>query len=254
MEGLDRLVPPGEVDLELKHYRLMKTWTIRTRLFASLGAASVVVLNATAQTPAPTTTATPAPAATDTAPVKLPYGVEDVLKLSRAQVSDDVTLNFIHNSGTIYNLGPSDIVYLRNQGVSDRVINTMLDQRKSVPAEAAAQAAQSAATSTPPAPANSDGNAAAAAQAAPQYAPTYAQPAPAYVQPEPTYVPASTLYVIPYSSSSYYYPSYSPYWGRNYGYCGPSFVFSYGYRSGGCYGGYYGGYSGGGHYRYYGRR
>ena len=42
----------------------------------------------------------------DAAPVKLPYGVEDVLKLSRAQVSEDVTLNFIRNSGTIYNLAP----------------------------------------------------------------------------------------------------------------------------------------------------
>jgi len=250
VEGLDRLVPPGEVDLETKHYRLMKTQTVRTRLFASLGAASLVVLNATAQTPAPTTTATPAPAATDIAPVKLPYGVEDVLKLSRAQVSDDVTLNFIHNSGTIYNLGPSDIVYLRNQGVSDRVINTMLDQRKNVPAETAAQAAPPAS----PAPVYSDANAAAAAQAAPQYAPTYAQPAPVYVQPEPTYVPASTVYVIPYSPTRYYYPSYSPYWGRYYSYCGPSFGFSYGYRSGGYYGGYHGGYSGGGHYRYYGRR
>jgi len=259
--GLDRPAPPGELDLELEKYRLMKTWTIRTRLFASLGAASLVVLNASAQTPAPTG-ATSAPAATDTAPVKLPYGVEDVLKLSRAQVSEDVTLNFIHNSGTIYNLSPNDIVYLRNQGVSDRVVNTMLDQRKNVPAETAAQTAPPPAAATWPAPVYSDANAAAAAQASPQYAPTYAQPAPVYVQPAPAYTPASTLYVIPYSSSTYYYPSYSPYWGRYYGYCGPSFGFSYGYRSGGYYGGYHGGYrggyhggySGGGHYRYYGRR
>jgi hypothetical protein len=236
----------------------MKSWTIRTCLFASLSAASLVILNATAQTPAPTAAATSAPIAADNAPVKLPYGVEDVLKLTRAQVSEDVTLNFIHSSGTIYNLSPNDIVYLRNQGVSDRLINTMLDQRKNVPAEAAVQAAQSAASSTQPAPAYSDANAAAAAQASPQYA--YAQPAPVYVQPEPAYTPASTLYVIPYSSSSYYYPSYSPYWGRYYGYYGPSFGYSYGYRSGGYYngyhggyrGGYHGGHSGGGHYRYYG--
>lgn len=239
----------------------MKTWTIRTRLFASLGAASLVVLNTSAQTPAPAS-ATPAPAATDIAPVKLPYGVEDVLKLTRAQVSEDVTLNFIHNSGTIYNLSPNDIVYLRNQSVSDRVVNTMLDQRRNVPAETAAQTAPPLAVATSPAPVYSDANAAAAAQAAPQYAPTYPQPAPVYVQPEPTYPPASTLYVIPYSSPTYYYPSYSPYWGGYSGYWGPSFGFSYGYRSGGYYnngyhggyrGGYHAGYSGGGHYRYYGR-
>jgi len=35
-------------------------------------------------------------------------------------LSDDVTINYIRNSGTIYNLGPNDIVYLHNQGVSER--------------------------------------------------------------------------------------------------------------------------------------
>jgi hypothetical protein len=257
--GLDRPAIPGELNLELKKYRLMKMWATRTCLFASLGVASLVVLNAKAQTAAPAS-ATSAPAVSDTAPVKLPYGVEDVLKLSRAQVSEDVTLNFIHNSGTIYNLGPNDIVYLRNQGVSDRVINTMLDQRKNVPAETAAQAAPPPAAATSPAPAYSDANAAAAAQASPQYAPTYAQPSPVYVQPEPAYTSGSTMYVIPFSSPTYYYPSYSPYWGGYYGYYGPSFGFSYGYRSGGYYngyrggyhGGYHGGYSGGGHSHSYG--
>ena len=181
----------------------MKTRTSRIGLFASLGAASLVALSATAQTPAPATTAPSTPAPTATAPVKLPYGADDVLKLSRAQVSEDVTLNFIRNSGTIYNLAPKDIVYLRNEGVSDRVINTMLDQRKNVPAEMAAQPA-------PQAPAYPDANAAAAAQASAQYAPTYVQPAPVYTQPEPTYVPASTVYVIPYSSSGYGYPRLLP--------------------------------------------
>jgi len=70
-------------------------------LLASLGAASLVALGATAQTPAPATTTASTAATTDAAPVKLPYGVEDVLKLSRAQVSEDVILSFIRNSGTI---------------------------------------------------------------------------------------------------------------------------------------------------------
>ena len=82
---------------------------------ASLGAASLVALNATAQAPAPTTTPASTPAAAESTPVKLPYGAEDVLKLSRAQVSEDVILNYVHNSGTIYNLGPNDIVYLRKK-------------------------------------------------------------------------------------------------------------------------------------------
>ena len=257
---LDGPALPGEVDLELKDYGFMKTRTSRICLFASLGAASLVALSTTAQTAAPSSAAPSIPAATDAAPVKLPYGAEDVLKLSRAQVSEDVTLNFIHNSGTIYNLAPKDIVYLRNEGVSDRVINTMLDQRKNVPAEMAAQSAPASAPTAPQAPVYQDANAAAVAQASAQYAPTYVQPAPVYVQPEPTYTPASTVYVIPYSSSGYGYSSYYPnYYGSSYRYYGPSVVFGIGYGGGGHRGGYYGGhyrggYYGGGHYRSFGHR
>jgi hypothetical protein len=64
--------------------------------------------------------------------------VDDVLKLSRAQVGEDVTISYIQNSGIAYNLGPNDIVYLKNQGVSDRVVNAMLDERKRVIAQSAA--------------------------------------------------------------------------------------------------------------------
>ena len=221
--------------------------------FASLGAACLVALRAAAQTPTPTTTATSTPATADPAPVKLPYGAEDVLKLSRAQVSEDVTLNFIRNSGTIYNLAPKDIVYLRNEGVSDRMINAMLDQRKNVPAEMAAQTAPPSAPAAPQAPFSADVSTA----AVPQYAPTYVQPPPAYVAPQPTYAPASTVYVIPYNGSGYGYANYYPYYGGYYGYGSPSVVFRFGYGGGGScgpyYGGRYGGYYGGGHYRYHGR-
>ena len=206
-------------------------------LLASLGAASLVALSATAQTPAPATTTPSTPAPIASAPVKLPYGVDDVLKLSRAQVSEDVTLNFIHNSGTIYNLAPKDIVYLRNEGVSDRVINTMLDQRKNVPAEMAAQTAPASAPIAPQTPVYPDPSTAVDAQATAQSA------------------PASSVYVIPYSSPGYGYPGYHPYYyGRPYRYYGPSVVFGFGYRGGAYYGGHRGGYYGGGHYRPFGPR
>ena len=210
----------------------MKTRISRICLFASLGAATLVALGATAQTPASSTTTTTTAAPTDAAPAKLPYGVDDVLKLSRAQVSEDVTLNFIRNSGTIYNLAPKDIVYLRNEGVSDHVISTMLDQRKNVPA-------------APQAPVYPDANPAAAAQAPAQYAPTYAQPAPTYVQPDTAYAPPSTVYTIPYSTPAYpYYNGDYPYYYGGYPYyCGPSIGIGLGFG----YGGYgYGGFRGGG--------
>jgi hypothetical protein len=224
-------------------------------VIASLGAASLVAFSTTAQTPAPTSSDTSAPAAISAAPVKLPYGVEDVLKLSRAQVSEDVILNFIHNSGTIYNLGPNEIVYLRNQGVSDTVINAMLAQRQIVPAQVAAQNAAPTAPNPVPAPVSPDASAAAAAQASAQYAPTYVQPAPVYAEAQPAYAPASTLYVIPYCGTGYGYGSCYPYY-----YGGPSIVFGFGYGGGrycgpyyrGYYGGHYGGYYHGGPYRHYG--
>ena len=215
----------------------MKMRTSLTGLFASLGAASLLALTTAAQT------STPA------APVALPYGVDDVLKLSRAQVNEDVTLNYIRNSGTIYNLAPKDIVYLRNEGVSDRVINTMLDQRKTVPAETAAQAA----LASPPAAPQATVSANASAVATPQYAPTYVQPAPVYVQPQPA-PPASSVYVIPYPYAGYRYPNYYPYYYRSgYPYYGSSVGFGFGFGTGYRYGGYYGGHYGG-HYRSFGHR
>ena len=227
--------------------------------FASLGAASLVALNTTAQTPAPATTPASTPAAADSAPAGLPYGVEDVLKLSRAQVSEDVILNYVHHSGTIYSLGPNDIVYLRNEGVSDRVVNTMLDQRQNVPAQAAAQTAPLSAPAAAQAPVSPDASAAATAQSSPQYAPTYVQAVRVYAQAEPTCVPASTVYVIPYNSTRFNYANAHPYYyGGYYGYRGPSVVVGLGYGRGsgyrGYYGGYHGGYRGGGHYGHYGHR
>jgi hypothetical protein len=48
---------------------------------------------------------------------RLPYGVADVVKLSRAQVSEEIIVSYIQNSGTVYSLEPKDILYLKDQGV-----------------------------------------------------------------------------------------------------------------------------------------
>ena len=215
-------------------------------VLVSIGAACVVAFGATAQTPPPATTTTSTSPSSDTAPSKWPYGIEDVVKLSRAQISEDITLNYVQNSGTIYNLSPKDIVALRNEGVSDKVINTMLDQRKNVPADVANQNALQAQAAASAAPAPAEPSVVAPAPVYVQPQPFYVQPQPAYVPPEPDYVPASTLFIIPDRSSvypPYGYPSF--YFGSSYG-CG-STVYTigsgYGYRSygHGHYGhGYYG--------------
>jgi hypothetical protein len=59
----------------------------------------------------------------------LSHGVPQILQLSQANVGDDVIVRYIQNSGTIFALSAPEIVYLKEQGMSDLVLNTMLDQR-----------------------------------------------------------------------------------------------------------------------------
>jgi hypothetical protein len=182
--------------------------------------------------------------ATAPAPAKLPYGVDDVLKLSRAQIGDEIILNYVKNSGTIYNLGANDIVYLKTAGVSDKVISAMLDQRRRVEMAAQPPPAQTPAVAN--APMVADANTVPAAG-------TYADSSATYAQ-APLTPPASSAYVIPYSAAYPYYGPYGGYYGPYYGgYYGPGVTFAFGFGGGRyCYGGrgYYGGHGGsGGHHR-----
>jgi len=191
-------------------------------------------------------TAVAAPVITTTvAQPKLPYGVDDVLKLSRAQIGDDIIVNYIKNSGTIYNLTSSDIVYLKSSGVSERVINTMIDQKKL--AQVAVQT-----TPAPAAPMAPTGFEPDMSSAAPSYtAPTDAGTPAGTVVQAPLTPPASSVTVIPYpAATDAYYGSYYPYY-PYYGYYGyPGASFAFGFGPGYYYGhGYYGhGYYGHGYY------
>src|ERR1700722_13131979 len=46
----------------------------------------------------------------------------EVVKLSQAHQSDDVIMGYLKNSGAAYSLSADEIIYLNNQGVSQRVI------------------------------------------------------------------------------------------------------------------------------------
>jgi len=63
--------------------------------------------------------------------------VADVVKLSHAKVEEGTIVAFVQSS-TGANLSASEIIDLRSQGVSDRVVVALLNQHQSV---AAAQAA-----------------------------------------------------------------------------------------------------------------
>jgi len=140
-----------------------------------------------AATPAPA--AAPTAAANQTAP-PLSQGVSEVLQLARANVGEDVIVNFIQNSHDAYGLTANQIIYLKQQGISDRIVNAMMNQPK--PDAAAPQ------PTTASVPASAPGTS--TATVAPSV--TYVQPAPSvtYVQPAPT----TYYYPAPYN-----YPAYS---------------------------------------------
>jgi len=211
----------------------MKTGKLKSSLLAIAAAATLdfMAVNVVAQdatTAQPMVASQPAP--------QLSYGVPQVLQLVQAKVSDGVIVSFIQNSGTIYSLKAGEIVYLKQLGVSDNVLNAMLNQRSRV-AGSTDSAAMTASAPPASAPAASDQTYAAAAPAAP--AVTYVQQA---AQP-------STVYVIP-NTQTYYYssPYVYPYYGGYYGWPAVSLSFGWGgYYGSGYHGGYYGGWHGGGY-------
>ncbi len=162
-------------------------------------------------------------------PVNLSPGVLDILKLSRAAVGDDVIIAFVMNSGKSYDLSASQIVYLKQEGVSDRVSAAILAQRMRPEQQVVAASA-----STPPA----------AASVAPQPANSSVpsvQPVPTYQELPTLSVSPSTVYMTPYPAAPYFYDAYGPYYyGGYWGYPSPSLSFSIGI------GGYRGGFGGGG--------
>ncbi|HWY29585.1 MAG TPA: DUF6600 domain-containing protein, partial [Candidatus Acidoferrum sp.] len=85
-------------------------------------------------------------------------GLQQVVNLSKAGMSDDFIETYITNSGRTYALGVNDIIYLHQQGVSDNVIKALI-QSPSTPnanpsasstVTAADSGAATAATAPPP--------------------------------------------------------------------------------------------------------
>lgn len=134
--------------------------------------------------------------AQDTGPAQpMPNGVGQIIQLEQAKISDATIIAYIQSTGNTYSLNASQIVFLRQQGVSDPVITAMLTQPKAAPADAAAASAPAAS----PAP---------VADASTVVVPTATAPATVtYVQSAPAPI-------------SYYYPYYYPY-GYYYGWPHP---------------------------------
>ncbi|MBC8003494.1 MAG: hypothetical protein H7X97_12980, partial [Opitutaceae bacterium] len=145
----------------------------------------------------PTTGVTEVAAAKSGDTFNLSYGVADILKLARAKVSDETIIAFIGSSGRIYNLTANEILYLRTQGVADRVLTSMLEQRQ--------KPAEPVGWTTPPSRSSSEPK-------QPPSTPTVnTQPATPAVQPAPAPVPPQPVYVLRNPPPYYPYYDYYPY-------------------------------------------
>ena len=152
------------------------------------------------------------PAAVNAPVVQLAYGVSQIVQLAQAKVGDDTIIAYVKNSRSSYGLNADQIIYLRQQGISDAIITTMLNQPR--PGVAIAMP-------TTPAP-------------QPVASTAYGgQVSTATVAPTVTYV--QTVPDTTYYSQPYYYPAYTWY---------PPVSFSFGWG-----GGWGGGWHGGGYYR-----
>jgi hypothetical protein len=76
-----------------------------------------------------------------------PLTVADVKSLVKAGISDDLVISQIRNSRTVYHLNTADIVDLKNSGVSERIIDFMINTPTQVQS---AQAAGVVGTAPPP--------------------------------------------------------------------------------------------------------
>jgi uncharacterized membrane protein YgcG len=185
----------------------------------ALAAAGVMALstaNLFAQTTAPAPGDTSSAGAT-TAGLEVTPAMSQVLQLAQAKISDSTIIAYVQNSGTVYGMNASQIVYLKQQGVSESVINAMLNQRTAL-----------AAAPQPPMP--------------PENTAQYSTPDNTTVA-QPTTPAPSTAYIVPDTQTYYYnswaYPYYYPYYSWYY----PVGIY-WGWH-GGYYGGYYGGWHGG---------
>lgn len=149
-------------------------------------------------------------ASSNTTVPQMTYAVSEIVKLAQAKVGEDTIIAYIKGSGNSYALDAAQIIYLRQQGVSDEVLTLMLNQPKLRVSNGGVP------LPTTPAP-------------PPVVATATVQPTVTYVQT----VPTTYYYDQPYYD--YYYPAYSYcYPAGYYNWCYPG---TYSFSCGGYWGG-----------------
>jgi len=104
-------------------------------LLVALFAVSRVSLPQTSQTSAPKATAPKAAAPKPAAPAAITN--QDIIKLVKAGISDDVIISKIRSSRTHFDTSVAGMIALKNAGVSDQVISVMVNPRGEATASSA---------------------------------------------------------------------------------------------------------------------
>ena len=81
-----------------------------------------------------------------------PLAVSDVKALAQAGVGDNVIISQIRNSHTVYHLTAADIIDLRNAGVSNQVIDFMINTPSTMGGVSTAAPATTVVVAQPPPP------------------------------------------------------------------------------------------------------
>jgi hypothetical protein len=101
---------------------------VRAKMVAAMGCAAIGAI----------CWGSPGPAQGQNAVPNLPPGVNDVVKLTKAGLSEDVILAQVKNTGAGYNLSADQLIYLTQAGVSQNVIKALIANAPASPAPAMA--------------------------------------------------------------------------------------------------------------------
>jgi hypothetical protein len=170
--------------------------------------------------------------------VQFSAGLEDVVKLVQAGVEESVVLAYIQSSAVAYHPSASEIIKLRELGVSSPVIDALLRRGDQLRERAAKAQKDSSPQAQPASPGQS-----AVPATLPPVASMYDSPLYSAASPTVVYAPYPAYGSVVYSYGGYYPYVYSGYYPRYYPSC---------YPRAGFYGGFYPGISvglrfGGGH-------
>jgi hypothetical protein len=96
--------------------------------------------------------ATQPPPTVVVAPQSQPMSIADIKAMAKSGISDDIIINQIMNTHSVYNLDANDIIDLKTAGVSDKVMTYMMNTSASVVATQAPPPPPTEVQAAPPGP------------------------------------------------------------------------------------------------------